>query len=243
MTDTPPPLPSVPVDENDDDALAAELALSLLEHEDERAAATRLAEDVEFRSLVQGWQERLAPLAVELTPVLAPARAKVRIDRALGDPTPMRVDPPARPRGGAVRWFGAALAAAAVVALAMIFLPQMWRGDAPSTTYIVTLSAEDGALEFSASMDSDDHMIEAQMTRGRVPDDRDYQLWWVAAEGAAPVSLGLIPRDGTMGRMPMPEGDAPAPGAHLAVTEEPLGGAPGNAVTGPVMAEAPLTSI
>ncbi|MBU3030565.1 hypothetical protein [Paracoccus marinaquae] len=83
----------------DDDILAAELALGLLEGAEAEEAARRLAGDPGFAQSVRDWQEVLAVLADGLTPVMAPARARQRIREALGHGAPpLSQDPnPRRP--------------------------------------------------------------------------------------------------------------------------------------------------
>ncbi|MFC3167928.1 sigma factor [Paracoccus fontiphilus] len=76
-----------------DDLLAAELALGMAGGTD-AAATSRLAADPAFARQVRDWQERLALFADDLTPVMAPARARQRIRESLGHGTaPLSVDP------------------------------------------------------------------------------------------------------------------------------------------------------
>ena len=78
----------------EDEALAAELALGLLEGPEAEAALRRLQEDARFAADVRAWQERLAHLAEGLVPVMAPARARQRIREQLGHgAAPLSVDP------------------------------------------------------------------------------------------------------------------------------------------------------
>jgi DNA-directed RNA polymerase specialized sigma24 family protein len=74
-----------------DDALAAELALGLT---DGPGAAARASTDPAFARRLRDWQERLARMAEDLTPVMAPARARQRIRENLGHGlAPLAVDP------------------------------------------------------------------------------------------------------------------------------------------------------
>lgn len=73
------------------DALAAELALGLT---DSKGEAARLSADPAFTQRLRDWQERLAVLMEDLTPVMAPARARQRIRESLGHGVaPLSVDP------------------------------------------------------------------------------------------------------------------------------------------------------
>lgn len=77
-----------------DQFLAAELVLSLLDDEATEAALDRKSDDPDFAALVRGWQEDFVPLAVSLTPIMAPARARQRARETLGLITaPLTEDP------------------------------------------------------------------------------------------------------------------------------------------------------
>lgn len=67
-----------------DQLLAAELVLSLLDDDATEAALDRKSDDPDFAGLVRGWQEYFVPLAVSLTPIMAPARARQRARETLG---------------------------------------------------------------------------------------------------------------------------------------------------------------
>lgn len=74
-----------------DDALAAELAFGLT---DPGSAAGRASPDPGLAHRTRDWHERLAVLLDDLTPVMAPARARQRIRESLGHGlAPLSVDP------------------------------------------------------------------------------------------------------------------------------------------------------
>lgn len=91
--------------EGPEDGQAAEMALGL-----------RRAGDPALQARLLHWQEKLAALAGNLTPVMAPARARQRIREALGHgQPPLSVDPAAR----RPRWRGAVLVALMALAAAL----------------------------------------------------------------------------------------------------------------------------
>lgn len=95
-----------------DDALAAELALGLT---DSKADAGRPSTDPAFAHRLRNWQERLALMMEDLTPVMAPARARQRIRESLGHSlAPLSVDP--LERSPWWRGWGATLAAVLIAA-------------------------------------------------------------------------------------------------------------------------------
>ncbi|MFV0299968.1 MAG: anti-sigma factor domain-containing protein [Paracoccus sp. (in: a-proteobacteria)] len=237
IPETPPPGPLTP--EQETEALAAEFALGLLGADEAAAAQARIAEDADFAGLVRLWQERLAGMADQLTPVMAPAGARLGIQRALGHAAEPLADVPRirRARGGRsggsggwMAWLLGAVAAGAV-ALAVILLPAGNGAD-----YMAEL-AMDG-MKVEARLDGRE--MQVAMMEGAAHEGRDMELWWIAGPDAAPVSLGLIPHEGSM-TMPLPEGLEPGIGVQLAISDEPLGGSPTGLPTGTIMVSAPLT--
>lgn len=239
MTDDAPLTP-----EEQDDALAAELALGLLDGDEARAAVTRLASDAAFARSVNDWQERLAGLAEGLTPVMAPARARQGIREKLG-----HVHAPLSEDAGAARrpfWRGplgalAGLLAAAAIA-AVLWLPGRFAEAPPPAlpAYQAQLVSEDEALRVAARLE--ENRFEIALEQGAAASGRDYEIWWVKPDGSAPISLGLVPRAGRA-QLNLPEGLAPGEGVKIALSDEPEGGSPTGQATGPIVAIADLTSL
>lgn len=210
----------------EDDALAAELALGLLEGDEKRAAEARARTDPAFAADVAFWQERLSTLADEIEPVSAPARAKARLDaRLFGAPE----------RRGAGIWkalagFGA-VAAAAFAFLA--FVPQTV---APPALFVSDIVSADASLNVLAVIDATAHNVRITRTAGTAREGRALELWGIPADGTPPVSFGVLPEtevavfqvpDALLGK---------AVGLTLAISDEPPGGSPTGAPTGDVLA-------
>ncbi|MFD1882740.1 anti-sigma factor [Paracoccus pacificus] len=233
----------LPPDE-EDEALAAEYALGLLPAEEMLTVRDRLGRDTAFAAKVRLWQERLAAMVDEVPPEPVPKEAWAGIQQALGQrDQPMgRPRAPARASGGWFAgwkaWLSGAIAICAVAVAIMIY---------PFDTapkYAADLVSETTGLRVEARLDG--RAMKVTLTAGGPPEGRDLELWWIAGEGKAPVSLGLVPRDGTASVNLPPElvpGVAPAAAVQLAVSDEPLGGSPTGAPTGEVMAIAPLTTL
>jgi len=225
--------------QEEDEALAAELALGLLEGAEAQAAVARLSQDLAFARSVREWQERLAGLADQLTPVMAPARARQAVRERLGHAVaPLTRDPSERTPWwrGPIGALTGLLAAAAVVAL--LWLPGEQPADVPG--YQAELVAQEPALRVAARVEGRE--MEVALESGAAPTDRDWEIWWIAPDGSAPISIGLVPRGGSL-RMTLPEGLDPAPGIRIALSDEPAGGSPTGQATGPVVAVAELTSL
>lgn len=123
--------PDAPDSRQQDDTLAAEFALCLLDQADAENARQRMAQDADFARQVRGWQERLAGLTDEITPVIAPARAKASIRHRLGHAIDSMTEMPEIKRGGRTSgdggggWFtwllGAVIAGGLALGIILLF--------------------------------------------------------------------------------------------------------------------------
>lgn len=233
----------------EDEALAAEFALGLLTESELQTAQRRMAEDMAFAALVLAWQERLAAMTDGLTPVMAPARAKLAIQRALGHAHEPLSEVPrirtdrsrrsSRDGGGWLRWLMGAVVAG-IVAAALIVIPNLREDRNTAVEYAADLVSAPAGLQITARLAGQE--LQLELAEGTAAEGRDLELWWIAAEGAAPVSLGVLPRAGRAS-ITLPEGLTPAQGVQLALSDEPQGGSPTGAPTGEVLAIAPLTTM
>lgn len=228
--------------EQEDDALAAELALGLLEGDEAKAAVERLSTDPQFAQAVRDWQERLAGMADGVTPVMPPARAWQNVRERLGHGLAPLTEVPGE--GKHPWWRGpfgllAGLAAAAAVGV-FLWLPNLPSSQPEdSTSYQVELVSEDESLRVSAMLAGRE--IQVVLQDGAAPTGRDYEIWWIAPDGSAPISLGLVPQSGTVA-LELPEGLEPAEDIQIALSEEPEGGSQTGQATGPIVAAAELTN-
>lgn len=210
----------------EDDVLAAELALGLLEGEDRRAAEALARSDPAFAAEVAFWSERLAMLAEEIEPVAPSRGAKPALEKRLfGAPE----------RAGSGLWkalagFGA-IAAASFAFLA--FVPETV---APPALFVSDIVSTDASLNVLAVIDATAHNVRITRTAGTAREGRVLELWGIPADGAPPVSFGVLPEaevavfevpDALLGK---------AVGLTLAISDEPEGGSPTGAPTGEVLA-------
>ncbi|ROT99120.1 anti-sigma factor [Histidinibacterium lentulum] len=217
----------------EDDALAAEYALSLLEGAERAEVEARLAREPALAAAVARWQAAFAELAEEVAPVPVPERVRRRLEARLFAPPPG-----ARTAAGPgwLRWLsGVAVSGAVVVAL---FLVAPLPGLRFAPAFTAELQAEDSALDILASYDPGRGELRVERRAGGPPAGRVLQLWALAGD-AAPVSLGLLESEAT--RLVLPPELAPVAGElTLAVSEEPPGGSPTGLPTGQVLAAAPV---
>lgn len=234
---------------DDDDLLAGELALGLLEGEDRVAAEARRAGDPVFAAAVARWEARLAPFFDEVVPAPPPASLWPRIAAALPGAA---VPPPAAnddaPALG--RWRAAAVSLGAVAAaLALVLVTRPGPAPVPPPPAPAALPA---ALVAQLPDAKGASMLAARYAEGEaidvvataIPSGAGEPELWVIPAGGAPVSLGQFARAG-QSRLPL----SPATrallqdGATLALTLEPADGAPHAAPSGTVLGTARLTRI
>lgn len=221
-------------DREEDEALAAEYVLGLLEPEEVRAFEARLPLDPPFRAQVARWSEDLAALLQALPEAAPPPGAEAAILRRL---FPESAQPWWR-RLGLLPALAGGLAAALIVLWTTDL--GLLRPEAPELA--ATLAAEDGSLVVAAAWDAESRVLTVERTAGGLAEGRSQELWLIAGE-AAPVSLGLVPEAGE-GAIEVPEALAALmPGGTLAITDEPPGGSPTGGPTGALLAAAPLAAL
>lgn len=215
-------------DSEDDIALAGEYALSVLGDEALEEVERRMAREPRLAALVRDWQEELARLAEEVSDVQPPASVLRGIEAQLFGAA----------RDGAVSgWLRRLLLPAAVataVTVGAIYLaPPGLFGPDPSIPFEV--AAEDGTLVFAAVLDPPTHVLTLSRVSGDVAPGRAQELWLIAEDAPAPISLGLLEEPTTA--IFVEEDLRPLfPGATFAVSDEPPGGSPTGAPTGAVLA-------
>lgn len=230
----------------DDDDIAGEYVLGVLDAGTRRSVQTRLEVDPALADQVQAWETRLTPLFDEVAPVVTPDYVWARICNALGFSAE-------RPRGNAAAasvrpsvweslgfWrgiSGLALASVAALAVALWLQPKPVTPPAATPGLVSTLAQDDGRAGFVAALDTQSGVLTVTPLADPPTDGRVQELW-VIPNGQKPISLGVL--------------DATKPAAYrlrqellaqvstnaiFAVTLEPAGGAPGGNPTGPIIAK------
>lgn len=200
--------------QEEDDALAAEYVLGVLDLAERTGVEARMKSDTAFAGMVAAWEQRLFGLNdaydVAAAPDLLP-----KIEARLF-PTP------AAPKRSWRGWFaGLGMAAAVAAAVTFVALPRQ-------DLLIANLSTADSSLTYQASFDGTTLTV-SRLTGAAAPAGQVHELW-IIAPNAAPVSLGLL--DSLPLAVAYPK---PPAGWVLAVSVEPAGGSPTGAPTGPVI--------
>lgn len=223
MTDTPRP------DRAEDDMLAAEYALGLLDGAERDAFEARLRAERALEALVADWQERLAPMTDAVAPV--PPRAAVKV----GVMDVVRGTAPHRGLWSAL-WLWRGLAAASLAAaVALGWLLYSAPPREPGALFVVDIRPTEGnSLELIAAA-AEDGRLRVERQAGGPAEGRVLQLWALVGD-SPPVSLGVLPAEGRVA-LALPETVRGAlPGVLLAVSDEPPGGSPTGQPTGEVLA-------
>lgn len=199
----------------EDEALAAEYVLGVLDLAQRAEAEARVRQDPAFAALVADWEFRLAGLNEGFAEAPAPNLLPQIEARLFPKPTRSR-------RGGLLGWLGGATVAA-VLALASIAILAP-----PRPELVATLATADNRLAYSVTHFGAMMQITRVAGVPAVP-GQVHELWLIAPD-SAPVSLGLLQDRPLIISYPTP----PA-GYTFAVTVEPEGGAPNGVATGPVI--------
>lgn len=223
-----------------DDALAAEYSLGVLGQAERGHVAQRVMRDAAFADRVAAWDARLSGFNEAYQPETPRPVVKTAIDKRLFGGPSQRVPFFRR------LWLWQFLATAATVALALAVFyppaPPAGPEPAPPALLVASLTAVDTDVQFVALYGDIASVIRVAHIAGDPRDAHDFELWLIE-EGADPISLGLV-GPGTA-HTPVPDTLVQAIGAgdRLAVTLEPVGGAPDGSPTGPVIAAGSLTAL
>jgi anti-sigma-K factor RskA len=207
------------------DLLAAEYVIGTLRGAARRAFDRRRTRDPFADRRVRAWEDRFALLSLRLAPISPSPGVWAGIERRTGASQP-----------GRWRALAAALAAVAVLGIGWIVWQQL---RPPQATAVV--ATEEGAALWRVELAARGDRLEvAVVGEIAVPADRARELW-ALPEGAAPVSLGLLPASGQT-RLALDDRQraALAVAPNVAVSDEPAGGSPTGAPTGAVLYVAPL---
>ena len=219
-----------------DDALAAEYVLHLLDDGERRAFEARLATDRELQARVWSWEAKLAPLADEIEPAAPSRELRGRVLRTVEGSSARR---PVKAFWG---WLAGGVVAAGLLAF-VLFGDAFAPGPDMTVAFQAELASEDGSQVMVAGVIPATHEIVIERLAGTAPQGRVHELWLIAEGADGPVSLGLLEGQGTT-RIRVP--DDIAPGVRtgtIAVSEEPPGGSPTDAPTGPIVASAQFSDI
>ena len=220
----------------EDELLAAEYALGVLDGTDRAIAEQRIVRDRRFAHLVAAWEQRLAPWTAEIPEMLPPPQLWNRIASAL---------PPQAPRAGLWHslafWRGLSLAAGALAAACVAAL--IYFGAFTQTEPFVATIEGGGQRHFVATIDAKRGTVAIIPAAFRSDATRVPELWLIPPDGK-PRSVGLLRADApVMLTLPGELAGLVKNNAVLAVSLEPPGGSITGLPTGPVIGSGKLTNL
>lgn len=213
------------------DELAAQYVLGTLRGPARRRFERYCAANVAALHAVRRWEDRLVDMVAGVVPVAPSAlvwdriKFRIRRDRALQ---------PKRSLATLGNWRFAI--AAGIAALAIAF--GVWTGFGPGSVQPLARFVDQQQAQLwsvDAPRDRDELRVSAAENLKLDP-ARAYELWALPGEGAAPVSLGLMPKSGR-GTLQLSDTQrlALSRSHQIAISLEPPGGSPTGAPTGPVL--------
>jgi anti-sigma-K factor RskA len=209
---------------DEDDLVASEYVLGVLDLKERSAAEARIKRDPAFAAMVQGWELRFAGLNDGFDEAPAP-NLLPKIESRLFPPPPRQGLTWRSP----LRWVAGAITAAAVVLVMLATVTP------PKPNLIATLATADNRLSYEVRQFGD--ALRVTRIAGVPAVEGQVHELWVIAPGSAPVSLGLLQDEPLVVAYP-----SPPQGVVLAVSVEPVGGSPTGQPTGPVILTAKIAS-
>ena len=218
------------------DALAAEYVLGTLRGRARRRFERWRSKEWHVERRVQAWEERLSGLALRLPPMRPSPHVWSQIEKRIGGHgAGARTQAPPEKRAP---WQAIAASVALLAVLAGGFFAYRAMMVGPELRDLATLTAKD-ATQPSWQLSADDDLRHLRATAGAgavAQAGKSYELWALPDNGAAPVSLGLMPIVGEIDRELTDAQRAALRGASkVAVSLEPEGGSTTGGPTGPVL--------
>lgn len=209
--------------------LAGEYALGLLEGAERAAFEARLNEDALLRAEVVRWQEHFAALGMDVEEVTPPATVLASLKRELWSENRLPWHRRIRIWEYALGGITAALLAFAVYNFGGLGGPQ------ERNVLQASIENADSGLQVALALDVTADLLRIEQTGPAPQAGRAYELWAIA-DGAAPVSLGVLPAARvTALRLVEEQKQLLRVGVTLALSDEPAGGSPTGAPTGAVL--------
>ncbi len=211
-------------------ALAAEYVLGTLRGPARQRFQKLMMQHSSISEATQMWEQHLNGLGQKIAPVMPDAIVWQRIEQQLGlgaQPEKTNVVPigKAKPK----IWQSiAAFASAAAVVLAVL-LVNVQPTSSPEIQQLALINNEATELLWALEIGKDSIGVQATKQL-QAKANADYELWIVAEDGRAPISLGILPKSGKL-QLTKPDLFDQIDIAALAVSLEPLGGSPNGSPT------------
>ena len=213
---------------------AGEYVLGVLDNDQKARFEALLAVSHDVRNDVDNWREHLQLFNERLDPKTPPKEIWQRITHATG----MRTTP----------WWqrlGAWQAMAASFGVIAVALGLLWQQaeltSPPEGEAVFVVQNESRTPGWIISATQGGELIVQAVQPTQVGNEQTGELWLIA--DGTPISLGLLPEQGSRRLQPSAELRAQLFNADLAVSVEPQGGAPEGQPTGPIIDHGRLTPV
>jgi anti-sigma-K factor RskA len=185
------------------------------------------------QAAVRRWEERFLPWNLALAPVTPSDLVWRRILARVA------VARPAKPRPLLAQWRVALAATFAIVAIGIAWM--VYHSEAAPQSVALLAPASGAPLWRVEAYDDGRQLRVEALHNAPPPSGRALELWALPPNGAAPVSLGLMPAVGKVVRaLTAPQRVALLAATKVAVSVEPPGGSPTDLPTGAVIYVADL---
>jgi len=220
--------------DNRRNALASEYVLGTLQGPARIRFQRLLMQHSTMRQTLWHWESHLNALGGALPSQTPPPHVWENIQTQLGFTQPLSTSErpstvvpfPQRPTN-TWQWLTGISAAAAIVFAVLLFSPTLFVPQSSQYNQNAQLAVVQGEKAQALWLiEVNKNNITVQATAKFQPQqNKDYELWIVAKDGRAPISLGLLPKQG---KLTLPRADIidKVEIAALAVSLEPLGGSP-----------------
>ena len=229
----------------DMDAIAGEYVLGTLDAQERADVAARRHREPDLDVAIIAWEAQLGPLIGAVASAEPSAGLFAKIEQLL-EAGP-RVASTAKViemsqvsrdalRRQIARWKASALAASALAAslIVGIVVRELNRA-VPAPNYVAVFQKDDVSPAFVLSVDVAQKVLSIRRVGAEMHPGHTYELW-IAHEGSAPRSLGLVDeQDGAVGAKVRNINPVGLQNASFGVSLEPNGGSPSGKPTGPVL--------
>lgn len=213
--------------------LAAEYVLGTLKGGARRRFEGWMHQDADLRNITAQWQQRLGPMAEFAGDVKPPKSVWTGIERRL-NLTQTSAGWRFWLNENLAFWRSLGMVSTGLAAMLLVLVLSQSRVDAPTISYVATLTDEKAQTAMVLTADSRNRALDVRVvTSAPVAADKSLHLWAVPKTGN-PRSLGVLADN--RGRFALPDNAVSADVMVLAVTLEPKGGSPDpNGPTGPIL--------
>jgi len=226
-----------------DEVLAGEYVLGTLRGRARERFERQVEKDPRLKDLVRSWEKKLSPMAEALPPVEPSSRVWRRIEARLDAPSAKAA--PWWSRVSFWRPFALTAAAAAVGAFLYFGVISPRPPTVTMPAHMAVLADKKNASGWVLTVNPSAQEITAMVMHPEpMKPDQSYELWMLPGKDQAPISLGLLPMQGSSKmKVEKPMFEKLMGASGLAVSLEPAGGSPTGAPTGPVMYQGSLLAL